>query len=223
MLFIEMHLSASRKIRRKVGRKMKWKEWRSLWRVERTVNIPHLSVTVMTPWAFVRALWYFNQREFQAWPSEYETSLVIGWRWPFAKKFREKKWATKPKALPMAVYGAPMDEIYLVRVCRELHIVDPTVLLVDDPRVAHIGPTVKALLQHEPKCNHDRIPYWKADCPECARAALRLAIDFKAKYEPVRLIDPHEEPIIGFRRREAEAQARLKAAEMLALPVGEEL
>jgi hypothetical protein len=37
------------------------------------------------------------------------------------------------------------------------------------------------------------------------------------------LIDPHEEPIVGFRRREAEALAWLKAAEMLALPAEEEL
>jgi hypothetical protein len=200
---------------------MKWKEWRSLWRVERTVNIPHLSVTVMTPWAFVRLLWYFNRREFQAWPSEYETSLVIGWRWPFAKKFREKKWAIV-KAMPMAIYGAPMDEVYLARVCKDLHI-ETQGKLTDNPGVLHIGPTVKQMLQYAPDCAHDRISYWKADCQECARAALRLAIAFKAKYEPVRLIDPHEEPIVGFRRREAEALAWLKAAEMLALPAEEEL
>jgi hypothetical protein len=197
-----------------------FREWRSLWRIDRDVKIPHLSVTVMTPWAFARALWYFNRREFQAWPSEYETSLVIGWRWPFAKKFREKKWGVKPKALPLAVYGAPMDEVYLARVCKDLHI-ETQGRLTDNPIVLHIGPTVKQMLQYAPDCAHDRISYWTADCPECARAALRLAIAFKAKYEPVRLIDPHEEPIIGFRRREAEAQARLKAAEKLALLAGE--
>jgi hypothetical protein len=200
---------------------MKWKEWRSLWLVERTVNIPHLSVTVMTPWAFVRLLWYFNRREFQAWPSEYETSLVIGWRWPFAKKFREKKWAIV-KAMPMAIYGAPMDEVYLIRATRDLLFVDQDCNLrfTDHSEVRHIGPTVKVLLGQGPKCDH---LYWIATCPQCARKALRLAVNLKAKYEPVRLIDPHEEPIVGFRRREAEALAWLKAAEMLALPAEEEL
>jgi hypothetical protein len=79
------------------------------------------------------------------------------------------------------------------------------------------------LIAAAPDCAHDRIPYWKADCPECARKALRMAIALKTRYEPVRQIDPHEDPIVGFRRREAEAQDRLKAAEKLALPAGEEL
>jgi hypothetical protein len=146
---------------------------------------------------------------------------VIGWRWPFAKKFREKKWANT-QAMPMAVYGAPMDEIYLARVCKDLHI-EAQGKLTENPSVLHIGPTVKQMLQYAPDCAHDRIPYWKADCPECARKALRMAIALKTRYEPVRQIDPHEDPIVGFRRREAEAQDRLKAAEKLALPAGEEL
>jgi hypothetical protein len=196
--------------------------WLHLWRIDRDVQIPHLSVNVMTPWAFARLLWFYNRRPFQAWPSEYETSLVLGWRWPFTKTFREKRWAARTEPAPMAVYGAPMDEIYLVRVCRELHI-ETQGKLTDNSSILHIGPTVKQMLQYAHDCAHDSIPCWKADCPECARAALRLAVAFKAKYEPVRLIDPHEAPIVGFRRREAEAQARLKAAEVLALPAGEEL
>ena len=95
---------------------MKWSEWKSLWRFDRTVNIPHLSATLMCPWAFARLMWYFNRREFEAWPSEYETSLVLGWRWPFTKKFREKKWATVER-LPMAIYG-PSDLSYLQKVAK---------------------------------------------------------------------------------------------------------
>ena len=201
---------------------MTFHSWLHLWRIDRDVNIPHLSVTVMTPWAYVRLLWHYNRRPFQAWPSEYETSLVLGWRWPFTKTFREKRWAARTEPAPMAVYGAPMDEIYLARVCNDLHIKIKG-KLVDNPEIRHISPTVKQVLQFAPDCAHDTISYWKADCSECARAALRLAIALKAKYEPVRQIDPHEDPIIGFRRREAEAQARLKAAEKLALSAGEEL
>jgi len=176
---------------------------------------------VMTPWAFSRLLWFYNRRPFQAWPSEYETSLALGWRWPFTKTFREHKWVST-QAMPMAVYGAPMDRVYLIRVCNDLHI-EIKGKLVDNPEIRHISPTVKQVLQSAPDCAHDRIPYWKADCPECARKALRMAIALKAKYEPIRQIDPHEDPIIGFRRREAEAQARLKAAEKLVLSAGEEL
>jgi hypothetical protein len=199
---------------------MNFHSWLHLWRIERDVKIPHLSVTVMTPWAFARLLWFYNRRPFQAWPSEYETSLVLGWRWPFAKTFREKKWANT-QAMPMAVYGGPMDEVYLIRAVKELDFfigAGREHQLADRPEIRHIGPTVKVLLGQGPKCDH---PYWIATCPQCARKALRLAVNLKAKYEPVRLIDPHEEPIIGFRRREAEALARLKAAEMLALPAGE--
>lgn len=186
---------------------MTFKEWRSLFRFDRTVDIPHLSVTVMCPYAFVRVLWYFNRREFQAWPSEYETSLVLGWRWPFTKNFKEKKWA-RYQQMPMALYGGPMDQIYLVRACHELGIGSES---MEDGR--YIGPTVRAVLQVEPKCQHT---YWVASCPQCARKALRLAINLKTKYDPVKLIDPHESPIDGFRRREVEAE--LKAAAALALP-----
>ena len=200
---------------------MTFHSWLHLWRIDRDVKIPHISIMVMTPWAFSRLLWFYNRRPFQAWPSEYETSLALGWRWPFTKTFREHKWVST-QAMPMAVYGAPMDRVYLIRVCNDLHI-EIKGKLVDNPEIRHISPTVKQVLQSAPDCAHDRIPYWKADCPECARKALRMAIALKAKYEPIRQIDPHEDPIIGFRRREAEAQARLKAAEKLVLSAGEEL
>lgn len=196
---------------------MNWREWKSLWRFDRQVDIPHLSIAVMTPYAFVRVLWYFNRREFQAWPSEYETSLVLGWRWPFTKTFKEKAWR-KIEKMPLAVYGGPMDEIYLLRATKELLLVDEQYPLTREDKtrhdIRHIGPTVNILLKLGPPCQH---PYWVATCPQCARKALRLAIDLKAKYEPVRLIDPHEDPIVGFRRREAEAQ-RLEAEKRKALP-----
>lgn len=194
---------------------MKWSEWKSLWRFDRIVDIPHLSVTIMTPWAFARLLWYFNHREFQAWPSEYETSLVLGWRWPFAKKFREKKWS-KVQPMPLAIYSGPMDEVYLERAVRELGWGTPSTLESTVLDVRHISATVRQARQLRTTsfCRHD---YWIASCPNCARRALTLAVQLKAKYEPVRLIDPHEDPIIGFRRREAEAK-RLEASRAAALP-----
>jgi hypothetical protein len=188
---------------------MKWTEWKSLWRYEKQINIPHASIVVMTPYCFARILWYFNRREFQAWPSEYETSLVLGWRWPFTKTFREKKWATV-QPLPLAIYGGAMDEVYLARAIDELHWPMELEKPVLDAAVRHIGPTVKDLLQMVPRCNHN---FWLADCPDCARKALRMAISYKTKYNPVRLIDPHEDPIAAFRRREAEAKKRLGVSE----------
>ena len=189
---------------------MTWSEWRSMFRFDRTVDIPHLSVTVMCPYVFVRGLWYFNRREFQAYPSEYETSLVIGWRWPFARVFREKKWAIYEK-MPLALYGA-MDAIYMVRADRELGSGSMINAL-------YIAPTVRELLQVKRGCAHN---YWIANCPECARKALSLAVHMTAKYQPKSIPDLNEPPIVGFRRREAEAQAKLKAGEALALPAGEE-
>jgi hypothetical protein len=194
---------------------MNWTEWKSLWRAERTVNIPHLSVVLMTPYVFVRFLWYFNRRPFQAWPSEYETSLVLGWRWPFTKKFREKKWATVER-LPMAIYGGPMDEIYLARATKELLLVDENfpiervTFTAANSDIRHIAPTVNVLLHLGPLCDHK---FWIASCPQCARKALRLAINLKTKYEQAPRIDPHEDPIVGFRRREAEAKKRLGVPE----------
>ncbi len=198
---------------------MNWREWKSLWRFDRQVDIPHLSIAVMTPYAFVRALWYSTSKEFKAWPNAWETGVVLGWRWPWRNEFREKHWIRRD-LMPLAVYGGPMDEIYLARATKELLLVDDnfpiervTFTAADSP-IRHIGPTVNALLRLGPRCSHN---LWIADCPNCARKALRMAIQLKAKYEPVKLIDPHENPIIGFRRREAEAQAKL-AASSVALP-----
>jgi hypothetical protein len=187
---------------------MRWNEWKLLWRFDKIVDIPSLQVTVMTPWAFARILWYCNRREFQAWPSEYETSLVLGWRWPFAKKFREKKWA-KIQPMPLAIYGGPMDEVYLARATKELLLVDASfpiervTFTAANSDIRHIGPTVNVLLHQGPLCAH---PFWIASCPQCARKALRLAINLKTKHEQAPWIDPHEDPVIGFRRREAEAK-----------------
>lgn len=194
---------------------MTFKEWRSLWRFDRTVNIPHLSATLMCPWAFARVLWYHNRREFQAWPSEYETSLALGWRWPFTKTFKEKKWA-KIEPMPLALYGA-MDEIYTVRAVRELKWDGEDALqsMVRMYDVRYIAPTIRAVLQAEPKCAHN---YWIANCPDCARKALSLAVQMTAKHPPKSIPDPHESPIDGFRRREAEAKARLQVSAPQQLP-----
>jgi hypothetical protein len=193
---------------------MTFKEWRDLWYVAHVCDIPHLSVIVQTPYAFVRVLWHYNRRPFPAWPSEYETGIVLGWRWPFTKKFREKKWA-KSEPLPLAIYGGPMDEVYLARATKELLLVDNSfpiervTFMAANSDIRHIAPTVNVLLRLGPACNH---PYWVASCQQCARKALRLAINLKTKYEQAPWIDPHKEPIVAFRRREAEAKARLEAS-----------
>jgi len=177
-----------------------------LWRIERDVKIPHLAVTVVTPWAVVRVFWYFCDAAFKAWPNRYETGLVVGWRWPWRRVFKERKW-TVFHSMPMAIYGAPMDEIYSIRAVRELgwdtdNAFESTVRMFD---VRCLGPTVKDAKQLTvaSECEHN---YWIASCPDCARRALSLAVQLKAKYEPIKLIDPREPPIIGFRRREAEAK-----------------
>jgi hypothetical protein len=191
---------------------MTWKDWRELWHLDRDIKVPHASIIITTPYAFVRFLWHYNRRPFQAYPSQYETGLVLGWRWPFAKTFRERKWL-KFVDMPIAVYGGPMDEIYLVRAMKELLLLDAKALvkmtpnfLSEHPELRHIGPTVNVLLHLGPQCDHN---FWVATCPQCARKALRLAIQLKTKYEPVKLIDPHEDPLKAFQRRQAEAEARL--------------
>lgn len=218
---------------------MKIKEWKSLWRFDRTVNIPHLSATLMSPWAFARLCWYFNRREFQAWPSEYETSLVLGWRLPFTKKFKEKKWATVEK-MPLAIYG-PSDLTYLQKVAHELGLPISTAANIEGTR--YLGPTIREILQREPKCAHN---YWIASCPNCARKALLQAVAMKGEFqgdtktvnqreaerlvaqgtereaahkealkEAKRLGIPEwdESPLEAFRRHEAEAKARLGSGE----------
>ena len=98
---------------------MKWSEWCEQWRFERTVDGASFSLICSCPYAFVRVLWHYNRRPFQAWPSQHETGVVIGWRWPFARQFRERQWVEK-RNMPLAVYGGPMDEVYLIRALDEL-------------------------------------------------------------------------------------------------------
>jgi len=149
---------------------MTFKQWKeSLWRLDHDIRIPHLAVSLVTPWVFVRAMWHYNKRPFPAWPSVYETGVVVGWRWPFGKRFREHTWMTRPVPLPKAIYGAPMDMVYLERVSGELAVDhwEPMPLTVQ---------TLKAILALEPKCNHGTPDFWIADCPNCARKALRYAV-----------------------------------------------
>jgi hypothetical protein len=194
--------------RQKELRSMKRREWLSLWRFDREIDVPHASVVVMCPWAFVRFLWYSTSKEFKAWPCTWDTGIVIGWRWPWWEKFKEKAWLRKDE-MPLAIYGGPMDEIYLARAVHDLgwdteNALESTVRMFD---VKQISATVHQAnhLTTMPKCHN----YWTASCPNCARRALTLAIQLKAKYEPARQIDPHESPLAAFRRREAEAKKQL--------------
>lgn len=187
---------------------MTWKEWRKFWRVERQVDIPHLSVVVMTPYAFARVLWYFCPKEFKAWPSQYETGIVIGWRWPFTKKFKEKKWAVL-EDMPLAIYGA-MDQTYVLRAANELgwdvEEFQKAPSRLDERQ--YIAATVRGIIQAQPRCEHK---HWIANCPNCARKALDAAIRLTQKHLPRSVPDPREDPLTAFRRREAEAKAKMAA------------
>lgn len=186
---------------------MTFPDWKKLWRIERAIDIPHLAVAVLTPWIFVRVLWYHCTREFKAWPSQYETGVVIGWRWPFAKTFRERTWIQK-QDMPLALYGA-MDEAYVARATDELGWGKEA---SDDPRAfrkfsPYMAATVRELKSFPRPCGHN---YWLADCPSCARAALTLATMLMAQHKPASVPNPKEDPVLAFRRRQAEA-ARLEA------------
>jgi hypothetical protein len=192
---------------------MRWSEWRSLWRIDRDVDIPHLSVVVMCPYGFVRVLWYHCPKEFKAWPNQYETGVVLGWRWPWQKTFREKKWIAYRDNIPLAIYGA-MDQIYVVRAAKELGWNPEEMRGLPSPQ--YIAPAVRGIILSQPPCPHK---YWIADCPNCARKALTAVIRLQEKHLPRSVPDPYENPIDAFRRREAEAQARLLAADQpTALP-----
>lgn len=186
---------------------MTFAQWKALWRIERSIDIPHLAVALMCPWLFVRVLWYFCPREFKAWPSQYETGVVIGWRWPFAKTFREKSWVAK-EDMPLVLYGA-MDEAYVARATKELGWGDEA---ASDPRAfrkfsPYLAATIRELKNFPRTCGHN---YWIADCPSCARSTLTLAAMLMSKYKPASVPNPNEDPVVAFRRRQAEA-ARLES------------
>lgn len=185
---------------------MTWKEWKSLWLFNRLIAPPAADVILSTPYGFVRLIWYHTKQDFKAWPNTLDSGIVIGWRWPFQKYFRERALWKHQQPLPVAIYGAPMDEIYLARCLQELGWPMECDKPMLDAAVRHIGPTVKDLLQMVPRCDHN---LWMASCPDCARKALRMAIAYKAKHNPVKLIDPHEDPLKAFRRRQAEAEKQL--------------
>lgn len=159
---------------------MRFAEWKSLWRINRRIDVPHAAVAVMTPYCFVRALWYYSDQQLKAWPSQYETGVVLGWRWPWKKTFREKKWM-RHHPMPMALYAAG-DLVYMARIAGELGIQVPTSQSIESIR--YVGPTVREILNRQPKCGHN---YWTADCRQCARKAFLYAMEMKAKYEPIRI------------------------------------
>lgn len=139
---------------------MTYREWRSMFRIDRDVDIPHLSVTVMCPWALIRLFWYFCPKEFKAWPNQLETGIVLGWRWPWKKTFREKKWM-RYHPMPAAVYSA-MDLVYLGQATPGM---DP------EDRM-YVGRTIKKLTAVGVPCGHN---YYLPSCPGCAQKALYFA------------------------------------------------
>ena len=138
-----------------------WRQYRSLFRIDREVDGPRFSVTVMCPYAFARVLWHFCPRDFKAWPNQYETSLVLGWRWPWRKAFREKKWA-KFEPMPAAAYSA-MDLVYLGRATPNMSHEDRLFVCRTVKQIADNGGA---------PCGHN---YYLPSCPGCARKALYFA------------------------------------------------
>jgi hypothetical protein len=208
------------------------RKWKSLWRLDRDIQVPHASVVVMCPYGFVRVLWHYCPKEFKAWPSTYETGVVLGWRWPFHKKFKERKWM-KSQFMALPLYG-PMDMVYLVRTAKYLGFEVPRGSNMEATR--YVGPTIREIVQLEPRCAHN---YWIASCEQCAKKALVHAIALygqckgdavslkqregerlvaqeaerrtaheAAKKEAIALGIP-EDPLTAFQRREAEAKKRL--------------
>lgn len=197
---------------------MTLREWRSLWRFDHQVNIPELSITMMCPYLFVRLMWYTTSKEFRGWPNTLDSGVVIGWRWPFTKKFKEKSWLKKQK-MAIVIYPA-MDAIYTARVAVEGLCWDEENLglkkhevgreIVREPatiaRLAQIAATFRKMRDVQSPCGH---AYWSADCPDCARRSFNFAVQMVEKYEPFRPPDPTEHPLAAFQRREAEARKRL--------------
>lgn len=192
---------------------------RTLWQCHARFNPPEADGVLMCPWAFVRFMWYTTSKEFRAWPTTLDSGIVIGWRWPWKKKFREAAWVRKDE-MPLAVYGA-MDQAYTTRVIDELGLEQEKAkrseFIAGD--AAYIAPTVRKLLQQVPLCLHG---YWTASCPECARKALTLAVQLTRKYERPSIPDPHEDPYKAFLRREEIAKKQLAEIERARLEAGNE-
>lgn len=188
---------------------MTWTEWKSLFRFDKAIDIPHMSIVAMTPYLFVRLLWWSTSKEHHAWPNEYDTGIVLGWRWPWTKHFKEKQWL-RHHELPLALYGA-MDQAYTVRAAKELGWVEDEgrISKAHQAEMVYIAPTIRSIFALDPRCSHK---YWIANCPNCARKALSLAVSLTAKHLPRSVPDPREDPLTAFRRREAEAQAKMLEA-----------
>lgn len=194
---------------------MTWREWRSLFQFKGQIDPPHLSITCMCPYAFLRLLWYHNTKAFAAWPAEWETGVVVGWRRPWGQ-FHEKAWIRR-EPLPLALYGA-MDQAYVARATRELGWGDAA---AENPYAysqhsPYIAATIREMQKNwPPLCGHK---YWIANCQDCARAALTFAVFLTASFRPKAIPDPRESPIDAFRRREAEAKRLAANVRDAALP-----
>lgn len=193
---------------------MKWTEWKSLWRFDKQVNIPHLSIIAMSPYGFVRMLWYSTSKEFKAWPNVWETGVVIGWRWPWTQKFKEKAWLYKDE-MPLALYSA-MDQVYAIRATKHFAMdPDASVFKPDIFFATKAAFTIKETIESMP-CLHDRLGqprYWIASCETCARKALLKAILVRGQYDGRGDLYAHESKrlVESIAERQAAHQKALKA------------
>jgi hypothetical protein len=156
---------------------MSWREYKKHFRLGGERRVPHAEFHWVTPYFFIRFLWYWTDQTFKAWPTFYQTGVVIGWRWPWWDSFKEKQWSRKDTA-PLAIYPA-MDLAYLARAAHEIKI--PLIEIGSAGK--YIGPVIRTLCTGcYPRCDHN---YWIADCQDCARKALLYAIRLRMKYEPI--------------------------------------
>lgn len=196
---------------------MTFSEWRKLFFIETKIRIPEFYLFLMCPYVGVGFLWYTaGKKEFEAWPNKRDTGLLFTWRWPFREQFKERVWYWQRAELPLALYGA-MDQSYVERAMRELGWTKN-----DDGKrfnpytgvkyTQYISAAVREMKKIEPKCAHN---YWIANCPDCARRSMTLAVFLMSQAKPQSVPDPNESPLAAFQRREAEAQRRLAAGEPL--------
>ncbi len=187
-----------------------WSEWRKLWSFTRVIDAPAADITLMTPYGFVRFMWYTTSKEFKAWPTTLDSGVVIGWRWPFQNRFKEKSWL-KSQVLPLALYGA-MDYAYTVRAAMELGWSKDSNTVEELKEVRRLMPYIAAAIREinklDPQHGHN---LWIPNCPDCARRALSLATRLMAEPKPnsVPKSQMEEHPLVAFQRRQAEAEKRL--------------
>ena len=123
---------------------------------------------------------------------------VLGWRWPWQTKFREKAWIRKQE-MPLAIYSA-MDQVYMVRATKHFGLEpDQSIFKPESYFATKAALTIKETIESAP-CPHDKpgqARYWIASCESCARKALLKAIAVRGQYDGRGDLRAHESKRLG--------------------------